>query len=255
MKVVILAGGFGTRLAEETDQVPKPMVEIGGRPMIWHIMKIYGHYGLHDFVVCLGYKGHVLKEYFSNYRLHTSDVTIDIAKNAVAMAEGTPDPWKVSLVDTGPETMTGGRLKRVAKHLGNETFCMTYGDAVADIDIAQLLRFHRSHGKLATVSVHKLPSRFGVVELDGDRVTAVREKTDADGTLINVGFCVLEPGVFDYIDGDQTPWEQGPLQRLAADKQLMAFKHAGFWHPMDTLRDKRTLEELWRSGPAWKIWR
>ncbi len=255
MKVVILAGGFGTRLAEETDQVPKPMVEIGGRPIIWHIMKIYGHYGLNDFVVCLGYKGHVLKEYFSSYRLHTSDVTIDIGRNSVSLANGAPDPWRISLVDTGADTMTGGRLKRVAKHVGGETFCMTYGDAVGDIDIQALIRFHRSHGRLATITVHRLPSRFGVVELDGERVKSIREKEEVDATLINVGFCVLEPGVLEFIDGDGIAWEREPMQRLAKAGQLMAYRHDGFWHPMDTLRDKRNLEKHWSSGPAWKVWR
>jgi glucose-1-phosphate cytidylyltransferase len=255
MKVVILAGGFGTRLSEETDQIPKPMVEIGGRPIIWHIMKIYGHYGLHDFVVCLGYKGHVLKEYFNDYRLHVNDVTIDIGRNMVTVADGAADPWRVSLIDTGLATMTGGRLKRAAPHVGKETFCMTYGDAVADIDIPALLHFHRSHGKLATITVHRQPSRFGVVELDGDRVTEIREKADADGPLINVGFCVLEPGALDFVQGDRDPWEQGPLQKLSQAGQLMAFQHPGFWHPMDTLRDKRALEELWRNEPPWKVWR
>ncbi|HEY3198793.1 MAG TPA: glucose-1-phosphate cytidylyltransferase [Nitrospirales bacterium] len=254
MKVVILAGGFGTRLAEETDHIPKPMVEIGGKPIIWHIMKTYGHYGLQDFIICLGYKGHVIKEYFNNYRLQAKDMTIDIGRNIVTMADGMTDPWRVSLIDTGIDTLTGGRLKRIASHVGSEAFCMTYGDGIADIDITALIRFHRSHGKLATITVHRPPSRFGIVELDGDQVTGIREKDTEDGTLINVGFCVLESAVFDFIDGDKVAWEQGPLQKLASAKQLMAFHHRGFWHPMDTLRDKRALEELWRTKPAWKIW-
>jgi glucose-1-phosphate cytidylyltransferase len=254
MKVVILAGGLGTRLAEETDKVPKPMVEIGGMPIVLHIMKLYSYFGLNEYILCLGYKGHVIKDYFNNYRLHSNDLILDYKLNSSSIDGSKVDPWHISLIDTGLETQTGGRIKRIKKYLGAEPFCLAYGDGVADIDIKTLIRFHKSHGKLATISIHQPPSRFGVVELEGDQVTAIREKAAEDGHIINIGFCVLEPEVIDYIDGDGDAWEQAPLQRLIAERQLMAFHHKGFWQPMDTLRDKQTLETLWRNKPAWKIW-
>ena len=256
IKTVILAGGRGSRIAEETDVRPKPMIAIGGRPILWHILKLYGHYGLTDFTICLGYKGYVIKEYFANYVLHGSDVTIDLAANRIDFHDNAAEPWRVTLVDTGEATMTGGRLKRVAGQIGDvELFCMTYGDGVADVDIAALIDFHRGHGLLATMTAVRPPGRFGAAVLDGDRVTAFTEKPRGDGGTINGGFFVLSPKVFDYIDGDASGWEQAPLERLAADGQLAAFRHDGFWLPMDTLRDKLMLEELWRGGKApWKVW-
>ncbi len=256
MKVVILAGGYGTRLSEETMTMPKPMVEIGGRPILWHIMKIYAHYGLTDFVICVGYKGYVIKEYFANYVLHNSNVTIDIANNRLDFDSNGAEPWRVTLVDTGDGTMTGGRLKRVARHLeGAERFCLTYGDGVADVDIAALLDFHDSHGHLATMTAVKPPGRFGAALLNGSRVIQFTEKPSGDDGYINGGFFVLSPKVLDFIDGDETMWEREPLEKLAGQGQLAAFRHGGFWLPMDTLRDKTVLEELWKSNRApWKLW-
>ena len=254
MKVVILAGGLGTRLMEETDTRPKPMVEIGGRPIIWHIMKIYSAYGVNEFIICLGYKGYVIKEYFSNYYLHMADVTIDMTTNSVVMHETKAEPWKVTLVDTGIDTMTGGRLKRVRRYLGDEDFCMTYGDAVSTIDIGRLTAFHRSHGRLATVTGVRPPARFGALSTRGGTVEGFREKPAGDGQLINGGFFGLKPAALDHVEGDETVWERGPMEQLARDGQLMAFEHDGFWQPMDTLREKRLLEDLWDKGHApWRI--
>jgi glucose-1-phosphate cytidylyltransferase len=256
MKVVILAGGLGTRLAEETVVRPKPMVEIGGRPMLWHIMKIYAHHGLTDFVVCLGYKGYMVKEYFANWTLHRSDLTIDLATNGITWHDTPAEPWRVTLADTGDATMTGGRLKRVARHLApGETFCMTYGDGVADVDLGALIAFHRAHGRAATLTAVRPPGRFGAVAIEEGRVTRFVEKPEGDGGWINGGFFVLEPSVLDEIAGDGTVWEREPLERLAARDELRAFRHQGFWQPMDTLRDKTVLEEAWGSGRApWAVW-
>lgn len=257
MKAVILAGGLGTRIAEETHLKPKPMVEIGGKPILWHIMKLYSVHGVNDFVICCGYKGYVIKEYFANYFLHTSDVTFDMRDNRMEVHERKAEPWRVTLVDTGESTLTGGRLKRVASHIeGSETFCFTYGDGVSDVDIASSIAFHKSHGKLATVTAVRPPGRYGALECsEGGRVSSFVEKPRGDGGLINGGFFVLSPGVLDLIDGDQTSWEGEPLTRLARMGQMMAFEHAGFWQPMDTLRDKNHLEELWAAGKApWKVW-
>jgi glucose-1-phosphate cytidylyltransferase len=256
MKAVILAGGMGTRLSEETVQRPKPMVEIGGKPILWHIMKTYSHFGVNDFVICLGYKGYTIKEYFANYYLHLADVTFDIAGNSMTVHQNYAEAWRVTLVDTGDETMTGGRLKRVKQYVDGETFLMTYGDGVGDIDISATLALHRERGKMATITATQPPGRFGRLVLSGDGlVRDFEEKPEGDGSWINGGYFVLEPRVFDYIDGDATIWEQEPLQRLARDGQLAAFLHRGFWLPMDTLRDKMRLEELWASGSApWKVW-
>jgi glucose-1-phosphate cytidylyltransferase len=256
MKAVILAGGLGSRLSEETDVKPKPMVTIGGRPILWHLMKLYSHYGITDFIIALGYKGYVIKEYFANYFLHMSDVTFDLRTNAIEVHENSSEPWRVTLVDTGEETMTGGRIRRVAKYLDNSTFLATYGDGVGDVDIEALIRLHREQGRLATLTATQPPGRFGRIRVEGDcRVTSFDEHADNRDAWINGGFFVLEPGVLDYIEGDDTIFEQGPLARLAADDQLRAYKHDGFWLPMDTLRDRRRLEELWESGEApWKVW-
>lgn len=255
MKVVILAGGLGTRLSEETTVRPKPMVEIGGRPLLWHIMKSYGAHGFTDFIVALGYKGYIIKEYFANYFLHTSDVTIDLATNRLEVHDSKAEPWKVTLVDTGDATQTGGRLKRVARYLENEPFCMTYGDGLADVDIRATVEFAKRAGTLATLTAVQPPGRFGALQLDGDRVVAFQEKPLGDGAWINGGFFVLQPRVIDYIHGDETVWEREPMERLARDKQLSAFHHRGFWHPVDTLRDKKALEDHWAAGHApWKIW-
>ncbi len=256
MKAVILAGGLGTRLSEETHLRPKPMIEIGGRPILWHILKIYSAYGIDDFIICCGYKGYVIKEYFANYFLHMSDVTFDMAANRMEVHHRKAEPWRVTLIDTGEATLTGGRLKRVGEYLrGERDFCFTYGDGVADIDIAQEIAFHRSHGRLATLAAVQPPGRYGALQVASDTVTGFAEKPRGDGGRINGGFFVLSPGVLDLIDGDQTSWEGQPLERLAHTGQLMAFAHDGFWQPMDTLRDKNHLEELWQTGRApWKRW-
>ncbi len=256
MKVVILAGGLGTRLSEETVARPKPMVEIGGKPIIWHIMKLYSHYGFNDFVICLGYKGYVIKEYFSNYFLHTSDVTLDLLHNKTEVHQKYAEPWKVTLVDTGDHTMTGGRVKRVAPYVNGETFFLTYGDGVADVNLRQLLAFHRDHGKLATVTSTQPKGRFGALRLDEHNyVREFKEKPSGDGNWINGGFFVMEPGLFKYIADDQAALEQEPMEKLSNDGQLLACKHHGFWQPMDTLRDKNYLEDLWVNGKApWKVW-
>ena len=249
MKAVILAGGLGTRLMEETDSRPKPMVEIGGKPILWHIMKSYASHGITEFVVCLGYKGYVVKEYFANYYLHMADVTIDLGRNGIETHRTSAEPWRVTLVDTGAATMTGGRLRRVREYIGGEAFCMTYGDAVSTVDISALVAFHRSHGQLATVTAVRPPARFGALDMDGSLVRGFREKPVGE-TLINGGFFVLEPSVLDLIEGDGTTWEQEPMERLASTGNLHAFRHEGFWQPMDTLREKRLLEDLWQSGEA-----
>ena len=255
MKAVILAGGLGTRLSEETIVRPKPMVEIGGRPVLWHIMKIYSAHGINDFIICCGYKGYMIKEYFANYFLHTSDVTFDLRHNRMEVHERHAEPWRVTLVDTGEQTMTGGRLRRVRDYLGNEDFCFTYGDGVGDVDISRLIAFHRQQGASATLTATQPPGRFGALNLHGDRITAFQEKPQGDGGWINGGFFVLSPRVIDYIEGDDTHWEREPMERLAQEGQLSAFLHGGFWKPMDTLRDKMQLEELWDSGKApWKVW-
>jgi glucose-1-phosphate cytidylyltransferase len=255
MKVVILAGGLGTRLSEETTLKPKPMAEIGDKPILWHIMKIYSAYGFNDFVVCLGYKGYVIKEYFSNYFLHNCDVTFDMRGHDMEVHQNANEPWHVTLVDTGADTQTGGRLKRVAGYLGGETFMLTYGDGVANVDISELLAFHRAQGKLATVTAVQPMGRFGAIDMTGDEVQSFQEKPEGDRSWINGGFFVLEPPVLDLIPGDDTVFEREPLESLAAEGQLAAFRHYGFWHPMDTLRDKRQLEALWDSGAApWKVW-
>jgi len=254
MKVVILAGGLGTRISEESHLKPKPMIEIGGKPILWHIMKIYSHYGINDFVICLGYKGYVIKEYFANYFLHMSNVTFDMARNHMEVHEGNAEPWRVTLIDTGAETLTGGRLKRVRDYVGDETFCFTYGDGVTDLDIGALLDFHRQHGKLATVTAIQPPGRYGALNLSGSSVSNFQEKPAGDGAWINGGFFVLEPKVFDLIENDQTSWESTPLQGLAGEGELMAFQHNGFWQAMDTLRDKNHLEDLWVNNPPWKVW-
>ena len=255
MKVVILAGGLGTRLAEETTLRPKPMVEIGDRPILWHIMKLYSSYGFDDFVICLGYRGYLIKEYFANYYLHTSDVTFDVAANSMKVHQTTADPWRVTLIDTGAETMTGGRLRRVLEHVGEEDFCFTYGDGLADVDLAALVGFHREQGKLATVTAVQPSGRFGSMQIDGARVTEFNEKPAGDDAWINGGFFVLSPKVGSYLDGDDTVWEREPLQRLAAAGQLSSYRHTGFWQPMDTLRERLRLQELWESGAApWKRW-
>ena len=256
MKAVILAGGLGTRISEETHLKPKPMVEIGGKPILWHIMKIYSHHGINDFVICCGYKGYVIKEYFANYFLHMSDVTFDMRSNSMEVHQQSAEPWKVTLVDTGDATMTGGRLKRVAPYLqGEDAFCFTYGDGVSDVNITALIAFHKAQAVKATLTATLPPGRFGVLELQGSKVRSFQEKPRGDGGMINGGFFVLSPSVLDYIDGDSCVWERAPLEALAQEGQLSAFEHAGFWQPMDTLRDKTQLEELWQSGAApWKVW-
>jgi glucose-1-phosphate cytidylyltransferase len=257
MKAVILAGGLGTRISEETDLKPKPMIEIGGKPILWHIMKTYSLHGINDFIICCGYKGYVIKEYFANYFLHMSDVTFDMQYNKMEVHQRHAEPWRVTLVDTGADTMTGGRLKRVAQYLeGEDAFCFTYGDGVSDIDISKLIEFHYSHGLQATLTATYLPGRFGALDIHADqRITAFEEKPKGDGGMINGGFFVLSPQVIDLIANDQTIWERGPLETLAKSNQLKAFQHEGFWQPMDTLRDKNHLEEIWKSGKApWKMW-
>ncbi len=257
MKVVILAGGFGTRISEESHLRPKPMIEIGEQPILWHIMKEYSHYGFKDFIICLGYKSYVIKEYFADYFLHTSDVTFDLAKNEMTVHNNYSEDWKVTLVDTGLNTMTGGRIKRIQKYVGNETFMLTYGDGVSDVNINELVQFHKSHGKLATMTAVNVGQKFGVLVTDKDNnIKSFREKRDTDGSLINGGYMVLEPKVFDYItEGDSTVFEQKPLEKLAEENQLVAYNHKGFWKCMDTQRDKMQLEEMWNSGQAkWKVW-
>jgi glucose-1-phosphate cytidylyltransferase len=256
VKAVILAGGLGTRISEETSVRPKPMVEVGGKPLLWHILKTYSHFGINDFVVCLGYKGYLIKEYFANYYLHTSDVTIDVAANSMEMHQSTADPWKVTLVDTGEATQTGGRLKRVLPYVaGDEAFCLTYGDGLADVDIAALLEFHRRQGTKATVTAVQPPGRFGAMDVEEERILGFAEKPQGDGGWINGGFFVLSPEVGDYVAGDETVWEREPLERLAAEGELAAFRHPGFFQPMDTLRDQRHLNELWDEGRApWALW-
>jgi len=256
MKAVILAGGLGTRLAEETLVRPKPMVEVGGKPILWHIMKMYSQHGVNDFIVCCGYKGYFIKEYFQNYFLHQSDVTFCMKENTMEVHERRVEPWTVTLVDTGDNSMTGGRLGRVANYLKNEeAFCMTYGDGVSDVDITELLAFHKSHGKQATLTATYPPGRFGALNFEGNQITEFKEKPKGDGAMINGGFFVLSPNVLDRISGDDCIWEQEPLMGLATEGQLMAYKHEGFWQPMDTLRDKMHLEELWEEGKApWKTW-
>ena len=256
MKAVILAGGLGTRLSEETSVRPKPMVEIGGKPILWHIMKMYSFHGITDFVICCGYKGYLIKEYFANYFLHMSDVTFDMKNNRMEVHSKRAEPWSVTLVDTGEDSMTGGRLRRVARFVeGEEAFCFTYGDGVGDIDIGASIAFHRAHGKAATVTATFPPGRFGALDLSAGQVRSVQEKPNGDGAMINGGFFVLAPSVLSEIAGDASVWEQEPLQNLAARGELMAFEHPGFWQPMDTLRDKQHLEELWASGRApWKKW-
>jgi len=256
MKAVILAGGLGTRFAEETSLRPKPMIEIGGRPILWHIMKIYSAHGVNDFVICCGYKGYVIKEYFANYFLHMSDVTFDMRENEMFVHQKRAEPWKVTLVDTGDDSMTGGRLKRVAEHVQDEElFHFTYGDGVGDVDIGQLVAFHRAHGKIATLTATYPPGRFGALNIVDDAVTDFLEKPKGDGGMINGGFFVLSPRALDYVTDDASVWEQEPLKNLASDGELMAFEHHGFWQPMDTLRDKLHLEALWDSRKApWRIW-
>lgn len=256
MKAVILAGGLGTRLSEETSTRPKPMVEIGGKPILWHILKSYSHHGVNDFVICCGYKGYVIKEYFANYFLHTSDVTFDMRSNRMEVHHKRAEPWNVTLVDTGDDSMTGGRLRRVVQYLDDEeSFCFTYGDGVSDVDIGATLAFHRAHGKLATLTATFPPGRFGALDIREHQVRSFKEKPQGDGAMINGGFFVLKPAVIDLIAGDETVWEQEPLNRLATAGELMAYQHSGFWQPMDTLRDKHLLEELWASGKApWKAW-
>lgn len=256
MKAVILAGGLGTRISEETHLKPKPMIELGGRPILWHIMKMYSAHGVNDFIICCGYKGYVIKEYFANYFLHMSDVTFDMTDNTMAVHQQNAEPWKVTLVETGDDTLTGGRLKRVAEYIKDEdAFCFTYGDGVSNVDIGAAIRFHRQHGKLATVTAVQPPGRYGALERNGDQVTGFVEKPRGDGGVINGGFFVLSPRCMDFIDGDQSSWEAAPLTQLAKMGEMMAFEHLDFWQPMDTLRDKNLLEELWSSGKApWKIW-
>ncbi len=256
MKAVILAGGLGTRISEETHLKPKPMVEIGGKPILWHILKIYSIFGINEFVICCGYKGYVIKEYFANYFLHMSDVTFQMRTNSMEVHQKNVEPWQVTLVDTGEATLTGGRLRRVQSYVGDETFCFTYGDGVADVDISASIATHRASGKLATLTAVQPPGRYGALNLVGaDQVAGFQEKPQGDGGWINGGFFVLEPAVFDYIHSDATSWEGEPLQRLAAEGQLQAYRHHGFWQPMDTLRDRVQLEELWESGNApWKSW-
>jgi glucose-1-phosphate cytidylyltransferase len=255
VKAVILAGGFGTRISEETHLRPKPMVEIGGKPMLWHIMKLYSFFEINEFIICCGYKGYMIKEYFANYFLHMSDVTLNMQENTMVVHQNYAEPWEITLVDTGDNTMTGGRLNRVKSFVGNETFCFTYGDGLSDVNITDLIEFHKQQGTYATVTAIQPPGRFGALNIERNRVRAFAEKPHGDSTWINGGFFVLEPEIFSLIKDDETVWEREPLEKLALEGQLAAFKHTGFWRPMDTLRDKMHLEELWQSGKApWKIW-
>jgi glucose-1-phosphate cytidylyltransferase len=255
MKVVILAGGMGTRLSEETEHKPKPMIEIGGKPILWHIMKLYSFYGLNDFIICLGYKGYMIKEYFGNYFLHMSDVTFDMTKNKMEVHQNSVEPWKVTLVETGDNSMTGGRLKRVRRYLDQEDFCFTYGDGLSNVDVKSLVAFHKAHQKLVTVTAVQPPGRYGGLRLDGEQVISFEEKPAGDGGWVSGGFFVLSPKVVDYIAEDLTHWEREPLTQLAREAKVNAYQHRGFWHAMDTLRDKKYLEGLWESGqPPWKVW-
>lgn len=256
MKAVILAGGLGTRISEETHLKPKPMIEVGGKPILWHIMKIYAHHGINDFIICCGYKGYIIKEYFANYFLHMSDVTFDMQNNSMQVHQQSAEPWRVTLIDTGDNTMTGGRLKRVAYYLQDEdAFCFTYGDGVSDVDISKLIAFHKAQNVQATLTATLPPGRFGALDMQGTKVHSFKEKPKGDGGMINGGFFVLSPSVIDLIDGDNCVWERAPLETLAESGQLAAYQHHGFWQPMDTLRDKTYLEELWQSGQApWKVW-
>jgi len=255
MKVVILAGGLGTRLSEETNLRPKPMIEIGGMPILWHIMKIYSHYGFNEFIICLGYKGYMIKEFFANYCLHRSDITIDIKKNMIETHQNSSEPWKVSLIDTGDGTLTGGRVKRIQRYVGNERFMVTYGDGVSDVNIQKVLNFHETAGTIGTLTAARPARRFGVLEIEKNRVTSFLEKPQGEGGYINGGFFVFEPEIFDYLENDATILERAPLESLAKEGQLSAFRHDGFWYPMDTLRDMKYLEETWTTGKApWKVW-
>lgn len=257
MKAIILAGGLGTRISEETAMRPKPMIEIGGKPILWHILKMYSAHGINDFIICCGYKGYVIKEYFANYFLHMSDITFDMANNKMEMHQRNAEPWRVTLIDTGEETMTGGRLKRVADHVKDEeAFCLTYGDGVSNVNISELIAFHKTQNLKATLTAIFPPGRFGALDMRGVKVNSFREKPQGDGAMINGGFFVLSPKVMDYIVDDKTTWEREPMERLAEEGELAAFHHPGFWQPMDTLRDKQILEELWQSGEApWKVWK
>lgn len=256
MKAVILAGGFGTRISEESHLKPKPMLEIGERPILWHIMKLYSHYGINEFIICAGYKQHIIKEFFADYFLHMSDITFDLQQNSMQVHDSYSEPWKVTVVDTGLNTMTGGRVKRIQKYVGDEPFLLTYGDGVSDIDLSALIAFHQGHGKLCTMSTVNVGQRFGVIDIEADgNISGFREKSDQDGSLINIGYMVCEPGVFDYIEGDSTVLEKAPLQSLAAGGELVGYRHHGFWQCMDTQREKQKLEEQWISGKApWKVW-
>lgn len=255
MKVVILAGGFGTRLSEETHLKPKPMIEIGGKPILWHIMKTYSHYGFHEFIICAGYKGYLIKEYFANYFLHTSDATFNFKDNTTTIHNNYAEPWQVTVVDTGENTLTGGRLKRIKDYVGNEDFCFTYGDGVSNVNITELIEFHKNHQTLATVTATQPPGRFGVLNFDNHKITSFEEKPQGDGSWINGGYFVLSPKIFDYIEGDKTTWEREPMENLARDGELVGFMHHGFWRPMDTLRDRQYLEALWENNEApWKVW-
>ncbi len=257
MKAVILAGGFGTRLSEETDLRPKPMIEIGGKPILWHIMKIYSAHGIDEFIVCCGYKGYVIKEYFANYFMHLSDITFDLKKNQMHVHQNDVEPWRVTLVDTGEKTMTGGRLRRVRDYIGDDTFCLTYGDGVSNVDLGAVIDLHRCSNRLATLTAVQPPGRFGALNLgaDGSSITTFTEKPEGEGGWVNGGYFVLEPSVIDRIEGDHTTWEREPLESLARDGMISAYKHHGFWQPMDTLRDKHQLESLWQGGSApWKVW-
>ena len=255
MKAVILAGGLGTRLAEETAVRPKPMIEVGGRPVLWHLLKTYSHHGINDFVICLGYRGFVIKEYFANYFLHMSDVTFDLAENRMEVCHRHCEPWRVTLVDTGDQTQTGGRLKRVRDYVADEPFCFTYGDGLSDVNVRELVEFHKAQGRQATLTAVQPAGRFGALDIEGQRISRFEEKPQGDGSWVNGGFFVLQPEAIDLIAGDQTVWEREPMEQLARDGQLSAFTHRGFWQPMDTLRDKMKLEELWQTGAApWKVW-
>ena len=255
MKAVILAGGLGTRISEETQNRPKPLIEIGGMPILWHIMKTYSSHGISDFVICCGYKGYMIKEYFANYFLHMSDVTFDMKNNEMNVHRKSAESWNITLVDTGINTMTGGRLKKIQKYVDNETFCFTYGDGLANISIRELIEFHKNNNTLATVTAVQPPARFGALELDGNKVVSFKEKPPGDGNWINGGYFILEPTVFDYVEGDSTVWEKEPVENLSKNNQLSAYRHSGFWQPLDTLRDKNKLEDLWSSGsPPWKVW-